>query len=395
MTDRGVVVTWRSVLWLAVTSLAAARTSSASEPEWLRDVYQRSVDAVVVIEAGGRTGSGFFFHDGQWVVTALHVVDDAGSVQIEATSGARSEARVAAYSRAHDLALLRLEQPVPNAVVLSAAASARVGEPVAVIGHPFANLARREARLRGLLGWSLTQGIVGALSGSWLQTDAAVNPGNSGGPALNTAGEVLGVVSGRLSEGQGIGIVVRIARVAPLFEQIDRQPPPRHLVRWDRSELAFMVQWSDAALAGFTLGGGVRVLEHYPLQLRIGFVGGDVPPADALVLASTLDRLTLELSGGYALALGARVALSAQLGATLLADRRRDTSLALDESLVCDTSPCLVAGEVRRSTEHDLRLLPMLALTLDVGPLRAGYAYQLALAHGDRSQHRALAAFTF
>lgn len=54
--------------------------------------------------------------------------------------------------------------------------------PVAVLGHPYADLSRIVPQLRGLLNWSLTQGIVGAASESWIQTDAAVNPGNSGGP---------------------------------------------------------------------------------------------------------------------------------------------------------------------------------------------------------------------
>jgi trypsin-like peptidase len=388
---RGVLV----AALLALGGASSARAADAPSESQLDAVYDRSVDAVVLIESDERTGCGFFFRDSRHVVTALHVVDDVDAIRVRTASGARVNARVVAYSRLHDLALLELEQAAVGVPVLSPAKSARVGEPVAVIGHPFSNLARSLPQLRGLLEWSLSQGIVSAVSGSWLQTDAAVNPGNSGGPALNAEGQVLGVVSAKLSEGQGIAMIARISRVEPLFERIDQEPPPRQVVRWDKLEVAFLVQWAEAPLNGFGLGGGVRLWKDYPVQLRAGFVTGDVPPEAPTVLSSTLDRLTLELSAGYALALGSTLSLSAQLGAALLADRRRDTSLAIDAPIVCAETPCVVAGEVQRSTEHDVGLLPMVALALDLGPVRAGYAYQLDLTSAGHSQHRALLALTF
>ncbi len=133
-----------------------------------------------------------------------------------------------------------------------------------VIGHPFSGLEYQVHELRGLLNWSMTQGVVSAVSGSWLQTDAAINPGNSGGPIVNERGQLLGVVSATLSQAQGISLAARVGRLAELLPQIGRQSPPRHVWLYDGMELGFVVQGANDIIQGVSLGAGMRLLKALP-----------------------------------------------------------------------------------------------------------------------------------
>jgi hypothetical protein len=352
-------------------------------------------DSVVLIETELGTGSGFFFYNTRYVATALHVVDDAETIIVSATDGRRWEGLVVAYSKEHDVALVDLGQEVPGAHLLPPyRGDVQVGETVAVIGHPFSGLERSLPRLRGLLNWSLTQGVVGAVAGSWLQTDAAINPGNSGGPVLNQRGEVLGVVSAKLTNASGIGMIARIARVEELIPKVGKQPPPREMVAFDGLELGFALNWADVVIDGFDLGAGVRFVKRYPVVVRLGFLGGDVEPEDPVVIATRLERFSAEITGGYSLPLGDYLELSPHLGMAFFYDRWHDSSLRIDQTFACATPPCFVDGKVVRSTEAEFRVLPLIGATLDIGHLRLSYAYELDLSGSDRSQHRALFALT-
>jgi hypothetical protein len=363
----------------------------AHELGWLRQVYEHSVDSVVLIEAKDRTGSGFCFAEPQYVLTALHVVVDAADVIVRTSLGGRAKARVVSYSEAYDLALLRLEGEDLALVPLVAERSASVGEPVAVVGHPFAQLARSEPRLRGLLEWSLSAGIVGAVSGSWLQTDAALNPGTSGGPVLNREGHVLGVVSARLNDAQNIGMISRIGRGFELLEHLDRGAPPRHWIEFDTVELGIMVQWGESTLTGVMAGAGLRLLENIVLGVRAGLLEGPAQPTESSVLVSNLRRVLVESSAGYGWKIAPQIGMTLELGLAVARERRTDSSLLATGPEVCAAPPCLVTGEVVRSTSHSYPVWPMAGASLGFGPLRARYALQI----DDTLQHQVIAAFAF
>jgi len=362
---------------------------------WLKAVYEQVVDSVVLIETEFGTGSGFFFHDPRLIATALHVVDDADQIVVETSSGRRQEGQVVAYSRKYDLALVQLESAVPGARALEPAAGLlEIGQPVVVVGHPYSGLEYQVHELRGLLNWSMTQGVVSAVAGSWLQTDAAINPGNSGGPIVNERGQLLGVVSATLSQAQGISLAARVSRLAELLPQIGSQPPPRHSWLFDRTELGFVVQGATDVIQGVSLGAGMRLIKLFPVRLRLGLLAGNVQPSRADVVATRLVRGAAELSAGYALALGA-FQLTPYLGGAFFYDHERDSALRLDSVAPCSTPPCLVNGKVVSSSHARARLLPMAGASLDFGQLRLDYAYQLAIEQSIDSQHRVLAAFLF
>jgi hypothetical protein len=131
-------------------------------------------------------------------------------------------------------------------------------------------------------------------------------------------------------------------------------------------------------------------VKRYPVLFRLGFLGGDVEPASPTTLATRLERFSGEITGGYALSLGSYVELSPNAGVALFYDRRHDSSLRIDGDVACPSPPCLVEGRVIRSTDLEWRFLPMLGVSLDLGFLRLGYAYQFDLGELDDSEHRML-----
>lgn len=149
-------------------------------------------------------GSGFIISADGDVVTNNHVVQDADTVTVKLSDGRSYEADVVGTDPATDLALLKIisDTPLP-AVELGDSSVIRAGDEVVAVGNPFG------------LGGTVTSGIVSATSrdirsgpyDDFIQTDAAINRGNSGGPLFNNAGEVIGVNTAIFSpDGGSVGI---------------------------------------------------------------------------------------------------------------------------------------------------------------------------------------------
>ena len=134
-------------------------------------------------------GSGFIVSPEGYIVTNNHVIKDASEIVVELFSGESVDAEIVGTDPNTDLALLKIETDVPlHAAEFGDSDVVRVGDRVFAIGNPFGQ------------GFSVSSGIVSArnraLSGSfddYIQTDASINRGNSGGPLFNTDGEVIGV----------------------------------------------------------------------------------------------------------------------------------------------------------------------------------------------------------
>jgi serine protease Do len=133
-------------------------------------------------------------HGGGFIATAAHVVEEAEMIEVEYSDGSTSPAEIITLSRTEDLALIRAETMPAGArvAVLADSDQVRVGQPVFAIGAPLG------------LKATLTTGVVSAIRGEdksgmgprkALQTDAALNQGNSGGPLFNDRGEVVGIAS--------------------------------------------------------------------------------------------------------------------------------------------------------------------------------------------------------
>jgi len=178
----------------------------------LEDVVSRIMPAVVLVETSSGRGSGFFV-SADTLITNVHVVGANSSVTIRRMGGATAPARVAASSPEFDIAVLKISSPEAGQAVISlgSALNARVGQDVIAIGSAL-----------GTLQNTVTRGIISALrqsgSATLIQTDAAVNPGNSGGPLLDRAGVALGITTMGYSGRQGLNFAVAAEHAKALLE---------------------------------------------------------------------------------------------------------------------------------------------------------------------------------
>jgi S1-C subfamily serine protease len=198
----------------------------------VREVYTRDGPGVVTVDVSSQSigpggGSGFVIDERGYLVTNQHVVEDADSVSVRFSSGAREEAEVVGEDPSTDVAVLSVNTPEETLkpLTLGDSDSVGVGDPVIAIGNPLN------------VGISVTTGIVSGLgrpidapngytiSGA-VQTDAALSSGNSGGPLLDSQGEVIGINSlsaaapGFGTVAQGLNFAVPINTVKSVADQL-------------------------------------------------------------------------------------------------------------------------------------------------------------------------------
>ncbi len=193
---------------------ATPAAAKSATPLPVTDVYRQVVPSVVLITTSkGSLGSGVIVTDTGTVVTAHHVVAGGGTIRVLFSDGTKATAKVGAANPANDIALL-IPTKLPEVVVPATLGGAvTVGSDVVAIGNP---LGLRDSTTTGIVsGLNRSTKIkTGSLSGL-IQFDAAVNPGSSGGPLLDSKGLVVGVVVSIADPGQddafaGIGFAVPI-----------------------------------------------------------------------------------------------------------------------------------------------------------------------------------------
>lgn len=211
------------LLLSAVASLLLLQSALVAEPRTVTprgdlaaderatiDLFRNARDSVVFISTRQRvadfwtrnvysvprgSGSGLIWDGAGHIVTNYHVIEGASEAQIQMSDGRQFNAQLVGVSPQHDLAVLKIGGAgfsAPARVPIGTSSDLQVGQNVFAIGNPFG------------LDWTLTKGIVSALDRSLpnengpdirhlIQTDAAVNPGNSGGPLLDSAGRLIGI----------------------------------------------------------------------------------------------------------------------------------------------------------------------------------------------------------
>jgi serine protease Do len=161
-------------------------------------------------------GSGFFVHPDGYLVTNAHVVDGATEVQVRLAGGRRLKGQVVGRDGRVDLALVKVESKDKLPVLpLGDSDILRVGEFVLALGHPFGLEQTVSFGIVSRRGTSL----VAAAPVDFIQTDASVNPGNSGGPLVNMAGQVVGVNSMAARNGS-IGFAIPSNLVKALLPEL-------------------------------------------------------------------------------------------------------------------------------------------------------------------------------
>ncbi len=241
----------------AATATTSATPAAADGTAYTAgQIYQRSKDAVAFITAqvtqpaagpsgqqqgasGTSTGTGFVIGSDGYIATNDHVVANASKVTVKVGDGRAKTAEVVGTDASTDVALLKIDTggtSLPT-LKLSDSSTAKVGDDVFAIGNPYG------------LDRTLTTGVVSALQrtitapdgysiSNVIQTDAALNPGNSGGPLINTAGEVVGINSqietaNRSSDGStgsnsGVGFAVPSNTVTRVIDQLKSSGKATH-----------------------------------------------------------------------------------------------------------------------------------------------------------------------
>lgn len=193
------------------------------------EVYAKNVNSTVGIQTSitstnlwgqqttsAASGSGFILTADGYIVTNHHVIQNANSVTVSTYGGASYNAKIVGYDESNDLAVLKIEATGLSPVVLGSSEKLNVGDTVLAIGNPL-----------GELTFSLTTGVVSALnrevtfSGGTvmdlLQTDCAINSGNSGGALFNLYGEVVGITNAKYSGSSSSGASIdNIAFAIPI-----------------------------------------------------------------------------------------------------------------------------------------------------------------------------------
>src|SRR5690606_20668218 len=157
------------------------------------------------VPRGGASGSGFIISADGYIVTNHHVVEDAETITITLHDHREFEAELVGSDVNSDLAVLKIAAQGLHPARLGQSRNLKVGEWVLAIGSPFGLQYSVAAGIISYMGRSIPTG--GANYVSYIQTDVAINPGHSGGPLLNLAGEVIGINSQRVpTSGGSIGL---------------------------------------------------------------------------------------------------------------------------------------------------------------------------------------------
>ncbi len=196
------------------------------EDQRLEAIYEATIDSVTLVRAfgledpmtgenGGQgQGSGFVVDDSH-VVTNEHVVDGAAEVDLQYTTGEWTATEIVGTDVVSDLAVLEVEQLPETAAPLSFSdVAVAVGQEVLAIGNPFGLEGSMSRGIVSGIDRSLFNPLTGVSIPHAVQTDAGLNPGNSGGPLVDLAGEVIGVVNA--GGGDNIGFAVS----APLSQRV-------------------------------------------------------------------------------------------------------------------------------------------------------------------------------
>ena len=189
------------------TQTALAETAELSAA----DIYEQNVNSTVGITISAQTtsrygngytyqasGSGFIISEDGYILTNYHVIEDSKTVTIATYDNQTYDAKVIGYDQSNDIAVIKIEAKGLTPVTLGDSNTLRVGDDVLAIGNPL-----------GELTFSLTKGVVSALSRNvtvesgttmhLIQTDCAINSGNSGGALFNMQGEVIGITNAKYS----------------------------------------------------------------------------------------------------------------------------------------------------------------------------------------------------
>ena len=307
----------------AVTTVTAGRTNVANGELTVGEIAKQATKSVVEVDAtssssssdgpfpyGGSQsssaeGTGFVYDAKGDIVTNEHVIDGAASVKVKLYDGSTVKATVVGSDISSDLAVLHVDVPAGKLqpLVLADSSKVEVGEGVVAIGNPFG------------LDDTVTSGIVSAvgreiaapdntpIEGA-IQTDAAINHGNSGGPLLDLQGHVVGVTSQIQSDGggnEGVGFAIPSNLVSSVASQLVAGGKVQHALLGVTPEvasggvgIASVESGSGADKAGLKVGDVITAVDGNPVTTpeKLRAIIAQHAPGDRLTLTIRRDGAT-------------------------------------------------------------------------------------------------------
>lgn len=360
-----------------VSESAAASLEKQAEPEpvapdvepfanWTGTLYDQVRDSIVLVRAGDSEGTGFAFMTSRLIATAFHVIEGEPSPVVVLASGKELPAKVAAWNEEWDLAILELNQPIdgePLKVV--ADGQVTVGAAVATIGNPWGAEQRKLPNSSAPV-WALSHGIVSAPPGDLVQTDAPVNPGNSGGPLLTPSGAVVGVLVVRVEGSDGISFAVGAKRLVELATHLHQQGPYSVSNWWLNGE-AYWLPLSEYYLSGVSLGLRVVHGSGFGVSVRGGRLWGS-RVVESVLQHSERDRWLGEGELNYYLVNSPSLSVPLGVGAAMAWDAV--TSYQIGNA----TGP--LVEQTTKSDDRTLRALFSLGIDTEVLSVHTGlYAF--------------------
>ncbi len=360
---------------VTVASTSQPTTFRPGQAMSIAEVYKRSAPAVVQITATSNSnpfgsesqqralGSGFVFDKAGYIITNYHVIAGAGSIQVTFSNNQSNDATLVGSDPSTDIAVLKVNTPASalTTLALGDSDSVQVGDSVVAIGNPFG------------LSRSVTAGIVSAIQRAIeapsgyaidhvIQTDAAINHGNSGGPLLNASGEVIGVnaqiETGGITQGNvGVGFAV-----------------PSNTVKSVAGQLIENGKVDHAAIGVTAQQLTPDVAEEFRLPVKSGVVIEEVQPGTGAAKAGLKGGTTDVTVAGESYRLGGDIIVAANgMPVKDLASLRDITSeLEPGDSITLE----IYRGEVKRTIEVKLGRRPILSLrvVVQIGPGQYGVA---------------------
>jgi S1-C subfamily serine protease len=249
------------------------------------------------------TGSGFIFTPDGFVLTNSHVVEGASAIRATLADGRTSNAELVGSDPDTDLAVLRIDAPSLSAAELGDSSELRPGQLVIAIGNPLGFQATVTAGVVSALGRSM-RSASGRLIDAVIQTDAALNPGNSGGPLVNSRGTVVGINTAVIAGAQGICFAIPVSTARFVIPRLIREGRVRRsyigvsgqTVRLSRRR----VQVSRLAATGGVLvveveqGSPAQRAGVRPRDIIVAFAGAPVASVDDLQRVLTDERIGRE-----------------------------------------------------------------------------------------------------
>lgn len=177
-------------------------------------IIEQSIPAVVSIRTDISQGTGFIISKDGYIVTNFHILEDVAIIQVVLSNQDKKEAHLIGYSDNYDVALLKITGD-HSYLRLGNSDDVSVGEKVIAIGNPLG------------LQFSASEGIVSGVHrkvsespGKYIQTDAALNPGNSGGPLIDKSGEVIGINNFKVAGSENLGFALESNDIKFIINEI-------------------------------------------------------------------------------------------------------------------------------------------------------------------------------